>query len=347
MHETKLAEGLSERVTALQSELSGKTWSELSKDEFIYRISSCLKEMDAIHGILLAFEKSPVKKLEIDENAMKSLGEDSSAIIKTIKATLELEKHQKTGDFSSINPFMPVTNRESQWHLQEKLLSFALKARYTIEKLNISFAKSFLPPIKKSEESRHLLGLLEDREQEIVSLKEELQGIKKKSFLGYLKETTSADIEAQLKRMAIDFERKKSDFERMKGGFEKKVSMLEGSFKELSQQLGAMEDNFLEYHDKNDKLVLMLKRERDLAKKTLLEAETELSELRNRYSMEILTLDQQKAMLEENIRKELSVKVKRAMEEAKRNHEAVEHFRELLRRKEEELGKIRHSKIRE
>lgn len=344
MKELKLVQSLSERITFLQEEISGKQWSELSKEEFLYKAETCNTQLDAIKGILFALKEISKKKLEIEEQQVNALLKEIQKILKNLEATIKLEKHKTTDDFKKINPFIPASNTEAYWHLQEKMLSFALNTRYFIEKTNLSLAKSFLPKTSHSTQTSHLLELLEERDNEVVNLKNEIANLKKRAFLGYLKETTSSDIEEETKKISIEFEKKKSFFETKQKRFTQQIMSLEKKYIKLKEQLESLSEMFSDYIEKNNKLIQILKKERDLAKKTLLESENHLIELRNKYTNDILMLDQQKIGLEEKIKKQFIIKLKRALQEAKRNHEAVEHFRELLKRKEKEIAKLKKKK---
>jgi DNA repair exonuclease SbcCD ATPase subunit len=256
---------------------------------------------------------------------------------KTLKRNLEMEKSKRVEELKKIHSLQKTENTELYAELQQLAQNLVLKGRFFLEKLNLRLAQKEKTVLEKSASSKEWLKLLEQKERELQELRKEYEAIRRKTFLGFIPEETAADLEHEAIALAKRFERERAHLEAQLQKYAQKLTDLDFSYKEISEKARDIEELFSQHAEKTNEFVRILKKERDFAKKTLLDLEAELLQLRNTYSKGLLNLEDTKQKTREALEEKFSKHMKKLKEELKEKTEMLQHFRDLVHEREKAL----------
>ena len=108
----------------------------------------------------------------------------------------------------------------------------------------------------------------------------------------------------------------------------------------LADRLEELQRYFDEFCEKSAELTLLLKKERDFAKKLVLDMEAEVLELRNTYSKELLNLEEAKLKARKDAERELMQRIRKLEDELLAKEELLKHFRDLAKSKDAEAREL-------
>lgn len=329
---------LMERVSYLQVRLRDSNWAELSRLGFLKEAPDCL---DRLTGIRKNIEElQHYAKENKDLNFAQSL-HDFKKIENVLEKNIEFEE-KKQSNLKKVHLQLREENPETFASLQQSILSLLLRARFLLERTQLYFER--ITPsaaiAKDAGERKELVELLEEKENELQALREKYDRVRKQTFLGFQHEENAAELENELEKQRVKLERERKKFEGMLSDFRSKISMLQAEFLELNDQIESIDSIYSEFSDKSAELLMLLKKERDYAKKTLLDIENEALQLRAKYSRELLKLEESKATAREEAFAESKKLIQKLHDELEDKDEMLRHFRELAKRKDRESREL-------
>ncbi|MCX8189818.1 MAG: hypothetical protein N3F05_01150 [Candidatus Diapherotrites archaeon] len=308
-----------ERLSYLQLKMRGSNWAELSSNAFVRQADSALEELGEIEKILLEISKN-VK--EPKEHEFEEIVREHRKLITTIKRNIEYEKNKIAKDHHVAPP-----NPELFASLQQKVLSLMLRTRFFMERLMLHVGRRETANAGKIEQGR-LLELLEQKEQELQELKRKYEDVKKSVFFS-IEEKSAADLEQELSKIMLAFEKEKRKLEETFADYRHKIASLQSEFMQLADRLHEAQRRFEIFCEKSSELVHLLKKERDFAKKLVMDIEAEVLELRNTYSNELLKLEQAKLEAKKSSEKEYEARIRALEDEIIAKEELLKHFRDM------------------
>ena len=329
---------LMERVSYLQARLRDSNWAELSRLGFLKEAPDCL---DRLTGIRKNFEELHHYARENKDLDFAQSLHDFKKVEGILEKNIEFEE-KKQSNLKEVHLQLKEENPETFASLQQSILSLLLKARFLLERTQLYFERTAPSAViaKDAGERKELVELLEEKESELQALREKYDRVRKQTFLGFQHEENAAELEHELEKQRVKLERERKKFEGMLSSFRSKISMLQAEFMELNDQIEGIESIYAEFSDKSSELVMLLKKERDYAKKTLLDIENEALQLRAKYSRELLKLEESKASAREEAFAESKKLIQKLQEELEDKEEMLRHFRELAKRKDRESREL-------
>ncbi len=317
-----------QKVNELNNLLRQKAWSEHSREGFVSALEQSIG--------LLADLKDLLKKIE------KELGEDASASIKShlaemekeiavFKRNLDLEKKKTplADDF-----LKPIASNEQYAWIEQKISSTLLRTRYLLERMQLQAKKHASLPLQEKSTARNLLELLKQKESEIESLKFKYEDARKHALTGMALLEDSAGIENEMNSLARKLGVQQNNLE--KAYFESKKGLEEmqrGNLllrKEVREQQQLLEN----YLSKNFELITLLKKERDYAKRIVLDIEHETLQLRSAYSKELLSLEEAKIAAKREAEERFIERIKKLEKETAQQHNLTEQLQSMLQNTE-------------
>ncbi len=326
----KIVEGINQ----LHSDISTQDWGNAKRLSFVGFLDSTISNLKKLES---HFEKAATELesgTEMGAPSLNDLRREFDAIMPVLENNLKLEKTKKSTAKES-NVFEQEENGELYSDLAEKIQTLLLRARYNAERINVFGAKQGSSPLEGKSTAKQMLDLLQVKEKEIEEVKEKYENIRKKSYLGYVQEGTSVDLEHDLGSLSMKMGESAAELRKEISLHKSQIEYIENSYAQLRQRLDSLEEIFSSYVEKSMELISMLKKERDYAKKVVLDVEHETLQLRNRYTNEMLSLQENKLRArkegESKFRKELDELKKRLKEK----EELAAHFRKMSEDKHE------------
>ncbi|MEM4364150.1 MAG: hypothetical protein QXS90_02630 [Candidatus Diapherotrites archaeon] len=332
-------DGLEAKVNEIRLEVTKRHWSELSRPGFIFLLSNVVPLLDELFSlfqvVLLELEKSKESFPEL-----KAHCDDLSKLVVLLKRNKELEeKRQEKVKAKEISFVEDLPSQDLYSDLEQKTLSFLLKSSYMIDRLRIIVRKRD-PANKIGVVQKNVLSVLEQREKELEDLRKKYEEIRKSAFFGVVHNDSSVEIENSLNELLRKSETEvalvKKSFESAKSSFES----LEKSLVELSSRLSQVEEFQNQVVSKTFELIAMLKKERDYAKRLLMDVEQETLQLRNLYSKELLGLQEEKLNYKNSIEQKFVEEIRQLKRELKERNELVKQLQDAASLREQKIVEL-------
>lgn len=327
-----------ERVSYLQLRLRDSNWAELSRLGFLKEASDCL---DRLTGLRKTLEELQHYVKESKELEFESLLREYKKLENTLEKNIELEE-KKESKLKEVHFQLKEEHPELFASLQQNVLSLLLKTRFLIERTSLFLKKKAPSPavMEQAVERKELMELLEQKERELQELREKYENIRKRTVLGFAHEENAAELEREMHKLSLNFAKERKHFEGLLSSFRSTVSSMQAEFMQLSDKMEEIERIYSDFSDKASELIMLLKKERDFAKKTVLDIENEVLELRNTYSHELLKLEESKAAAKSEAVEETRKIIEKMQAELEDKEEMLRHFKEIAQRKEKESREL-------
>jgi len=327
-----------DRVTYLHTRLRDSNWADLSRFGFLKETPDSL---DALTGIRKNIEELHHYLKENDDLDFKSLLVDYKKIESLIEKNIEFEE-KKESKLEGIHEKLRAEHPETFAALQQSVLSLLLKTRFLLERSLLFIERASPSPaiMGEASERKELFDLLQDKENELNELREKYDRVRKQTFLGFAHEENAAELERELNKLNIKLEKERNQFGGLLTEFRLKIVSMQAEFLELNDHISSIENVYGDYSEKSSELVMLLKKERDFAKKTLLDVENESLQLRSNYSMEILKLEEKKAEARETAFEDTRNIISKLQEDLEDKENMLQHFKEIAKRKEKESQEL-------
>jgi DNA repair exonuclease SbcCD ATPase subunit len=337
----EICEKIEEKSTDLRRKTTARHWAEFSRGGFIYNASTIIPELEEIQNLFKQIENIfKEKKIDGLPDITKHI-EEISKLTATLQRNKEMEearmnKIKKQGIEGMADS---ITTPELYSDLEQKTLAILLKSAYLVDKLRIIDRKKE-PIMQTKAVQRNMLEILEKREEEIQELRKKYDEIRKNTFMGIIQKENSIELEHQLNELSRKMEGKtsaaKKTLENSKTAFEQ----LEQKTTELNAEMNEMDEIQSQLTSKTFELITMLKKERDYAKKVLLEIEQETLQLRGTYSKELLNLQEEKMAYKNELENKYKTEIERLKKELKEKTEHIKNLQEAILQREKKINEI-------
>lgn len=338
-HSEKWVAAIGEKINALQISISQQPWRKVSRTVFANALDKSVSELRELQGLFSKAAEEMEKDPKEGKPDLLPFLHELDKLLGILEKNLRFER-QKKGKARTINVLEKEETPELYADLEQQILGILLKARYSLERVTIFLRKQGLTPLTEKSSAKQVMQILERKEDELQILREKYEGIRKRSYLGYLEEETVADLEHEMtdlgRRMALSADElgKSIAFHRSQ------IEYIENSYAELKQKLDSLEEIFSAYSEKSAELIKDLKKERDYAKKVVLDVEHETLQLRNTYTRELLGLQQSRLAAKKEAEKKFQQQLKRMQLQLAEQTDLAGHFKKVAEdklRKEHEL----------
>ena len=324
-----------EGINSIHSSVSSQDWGNSTQIVFVNSLEKAIDELKALQKRF----KEVSRKLSSESAVGKpDLGEplaEFGSTLQVLDNNFRLEK-QKNSTVSASNIFESQGNTELYADLAARVQTLLLRARYMSERLNVFAARQSTSPLKEKGTARQIMDLLQAKEKEIEELRGKYEDIRKRSYLGYLQERTSVDLEQEIGVLSMKMGAVSAELRKEISLHRNQLEYIENSYSELKQRLEELDENFSLYSEKSADLIAMLKKERDYAKKVVLDVEHETLQLRNTYTNEMLSLQENKLKVKKEAEAKLGREIILLKKELREKGEMLSSFKKLA---EDKAGK--------
>ena len=324
-----------ENINNIHATVSTEDWGSQSRTAFVASLAKVVGKLERLKEQFERVEKELSKGAAVGAPDLKELLREFEKEIKVLDNNLEMEKGKKSRAKDS-NIFEKEENEELYRELSQKVQTLLLRARYMAERLNVFALRQSSAPLEGKSTAKQMLDLLQAKEKEIEELRGKYSDIRKRSYLGQVQEETSADLEEELSSLSVRMGARASEVAKEISMHKSQLEYIENSYAALKKQVDDLQEIFNNYVEKSLELITMLKKERDYAKKVVLDVEHETLQLRNSYTHEMLSLQENKL----RAKKEVEEKFKRGLEklrkELREKEDLLKTFKKLA---EDKTGK--------
>jgi hypothetical protein len=322
-------------INSLHSAVSRQDWGSATRAAFVASLGGAISSLKELEGRFRGVARELGKSGAAGAPDLGDLMQEFGKSLTVLENNLRLEKSKKSRARES-NIHEREENSELYSELSQRVETLLLRARYMAERLSVFALRQSSAPLEGKSTARQMLDLLQAKEKEIEELKGKYEDVRRKSYLGLVQERTSADLEEELGELSVKLGGLASELGHNIAMHRNHLEYIENSYAELKQRLDSMEETFNGYVEKSLELIALLKKERDYAKKVVLDIEHETLQLRNAYTAELLALQENKLGAKREAEEKLGKEIRLLKKQLKEKEELLVHFRKMA---EEKAGK--------
>lgn len=209
------------------------------------------------------------------------------------------------------------------------------------EQLSIALRKSFGSDSNTAKAMEgELFNLVRTKEDEIQNLKQERDTLKREKYFSptekYSLTEMENDLQELLQRFAIE---KHGLYDHLSEG-KKKLDEYATHHMHLDHKAKKMEQMVHELQKKHISISTVLKKERDFARKLALDLESETAATRALYSKELLTLDEKKHAIKQEIEEKHQHKLAMLEKKVTQQEQIIRELEAIAREKEREVARL-------
>jgi hypothetical protein len=157
--------------------------------------------------------------------------------------------------------------------------------------------------------------------------------------MGLIEESTSVDLETDLAGLEKTIAANNAAFEQHISNAARQVEQMQSSFLAAKEKFSEVKEILDRHSSKNTELLKILKKERDYAKKILLDVENETMQLRNSYTKELLNLQEAKLAAKKEAEEKLGKKIVLLQKELAEKNDLLKRFKGIAEEKMEKEKK--------
>lgn len=334
-----------EEIAKTREHVSTRSWTDFSRKGFIYQLANVLPHIQEIYTLFQLIRNEMEKKAEAGKPELGEFLKEINKHITILKRNqaMEEEKSQKAMQDGIQTLADEITMPELYADLEQKTMSLLLKSANILERIRL-FERKKEPIMQTRAAQRNVLDLLEKRETELQNLRKKYEETRKNMFFGLIEKESANDVEKELGEISRQLEAKtavaKKMFEAEKNTFEN----LQKQMQEMEARINEVEELETRALGKTFELITMLKKERDYAKKILMELEHDTLQLRNSYSKELLGLQEEKMQHKNTLEDKFQREIEELKKEVREKNELLRHFHETVVSKEQKIQELENSR---
>lgn len=333
------AEKLVSLLNEIHDKIKGKPWKSLNRNGFSYAASNATTELGEALQFIESIEEEYESQDLSDSPSSKDLVAGCKDAIVTLKKNRAFEQKKNENSMPLLFEMKDsIAEKELYVHLEQKILDFVLKARYWVDRIVLYEKKRKVKPLEGRSARKNVLDLLEQKENELEELKKRYSDLRVKTHLGLIEEKTVADLE---KEYYGEVRKEDSEIKLIISQvslFEKDIESLAGKYRMIKAGFSRAEELSSRQIESSSELITCLKKERDYAKRIVMEIENETIRLRSAYSKELLSLEEEKEIAKHEAYEKFRQQLLKAKQEIEQRDSAIKDFREVLKAREEKAA---------
>lgn len=337
----ELSSKIDGQISQLRELATAKAWGTYSRHSFVMNLSNVIPGLQELKSLFQLSRNELEKNHAPQAQSVSEQVEELNQLIVVLKRNKEMEQAriQKIKSQSIHSVAETITVPELYSDLEQKTLSALLKSAYGAERIRLAERKRE-PLMQARGPQKNLLDLLEIKEKEIEDLKRKYEEARNKTFLGLVERESAVEIENQLNLLARNLEGKTATTKKLAEHTKEALAGMHRQLQELEAGVAGAEEMQSQMLGKTFELMTLLKKERDYAKKVLLEIQQETLELRNTYSKELFGLQEEKLSLKSTLEDRHAKEMESLRHELREKASLLKHFQETSFSKEKKVGDL-------
>ncbi len=332
---------IEKQISDIREKATARQWANLSRPAFVNMLAGVIPGLEELHSLF------QMGRTEIDRSGQAQKPDiaehcrEINQLITVLKRNAQMETERLDSEKAQgINAMAEsVTTPALYSDLEQKVLSMLLRSTYAIERIAV-FGRKRDPTGNTRGAQRNILELLEKKETELEDLRVKYEETRKQSFLGLAEKDSSVEIENSLNEVSRKLEAKTALLRKQFDGTKDSILQSEAKLAELEERMLGVEELESQVLGKTFELMTMLKKERDYAKRMLIEIEHETIQLRNTYSKELLGLQEEKLTLRNSLEDRFSREISELRRELAARNRTITHLQEMVSSREKKMAKL-------
>ncbi len=332
---------IEKQISDIREKATARQWANLSRPAFVNMLAGVIPGLEELHSLF------QMGRTEIDRSGQAQKPDiaehcrEINQLITVLKRNAQMETERLDSEKAQgINAMAEsVTTPALYSDLEQKVLSMLLRSTYAIERIAV-FGRKRDPTGNTRGAQRNILELLEKKETELEDLRVKYEETRKQSFLGLAEKDSSVEIENSLNEVSRKLEAKTALLRKQFDGTKDSILQSEAKLAELEERMLGVEELESQVLGKTFELMTMLKKERDYAKRMLIEIEHETIQLRNTYSKELLGLQEEKLTLRNSLEDRFSREISELRRELAARNQTITHLQEMVSSREKKMAKL-------
>lgn len=335
------SEKIVDELNILEQSLFAKHWTDHSRASFIYAVSNTANSLKKVKELLEEIRKGHEIEPLSEHDLQKHISELEKLIgVLEQNHSLEVSRIKRAKEKGIEFLADDITNPEQYSFLEQKVLGFILKTRFLVERLSLVQRKEMQEGTVIGKSTKKVLELLEEKEKEVQELRKKYEEIKNRHFMARLEEKTSNDLEKELYLLAKKTEGEQKYLESSIESFRKGVEQVQQAFVITREKFLALEELNRKSWEMVSELTTTLKKERDYAKRIVLDIENETIKLRNAYSKQIISLESEKVQAKIHAQHEQKEKAALLKTQLLEKEELAKSLKEIIAAKDKHIEKL-------
>ncbi len=337
-----LVDKLLEELDVLRQQVRQRPWRELNREAFIYTLRRTIEGMESMVAQLEAIHSSYKENPQPGQPDVEENLKELHATLGLFKRNLKLEESKPLIGERHLKESESHEAPELYASLEDKAVTVLTHTAFLCERLNLHTRRQAESPSGSLRGApRNVLNLLEQKEDELQAMRNKYEELRNKTFFGAMAEENAAGLEREISDLNARLHAEKAVLERELEDFNHTINSLLDKQLEFDRRMQAMADLYAEHARKASELNALVKRERDLAKKVLLDSEQDMAHLRSTYSKELLRMDEAKQLARKDGREEAQQELERLKHALKEKEGLLVDYRKMLSEREKALGRLK------
>lgn len=330
-----------EKIDSIHKSVSAKAWQDLSRTVFASSLGRAAAELEEIRAMLEIIRTGMEKEAIPEAPGIRELLAEFDSTLKTVRRNLALETGKQRVKGQNYEKMLGEKSEAPELYasLEQRVLALLLKTGFLMQRLQVQLNSVGAAQRQGGRESG-LAVLARARENELIELKKKYEELKAKSYYSRVGEKGSADLEQVVSEIARKIEAEARMLSASVKAHERRFEELERGYSEVASHSRSLEELCLNYANKSSDLLTELKKERDYAKKMVLEIENETLQLRHAYSNELVKMQEARNELRRELLQEFSSRTGRLEKELEEKKDLLGHFRGMAESRERELSEL-------
>ncbi|MFH1751902.1 MAG: hypothetical protein ABH821_03110 [archaeon] len=326
-----LTDSIFSQVNDLHAQLFTKPWEKHSRIVFVKVLKSSVAGLKELKDKVTQLDKAVVFHStevmpKIDVDTFLRLFDSS---LRILEKNLFMETTKKTPGLQ-LNPLMDeIEVPELYSSLEQRVMELLLKTRYFVEHYHVKLKSENVTPINKKRHADNLSILLDDKAKELDKLRSRYQELQSQVATSRIAELKDVDLEHDLHKIRENIAGTQTILTEKLSHHNRALEDSFNAFNRFKKDLNDINQFYSEFLGKTNDLVLLLKKERDYARRIVLQSEFELTQLKNTYSRKLLDLEKDKSSYRQDLTQDFNSKLRKVERELKETKDNLEHFKRL------------------
>ena len=319
---------IGQAVDRCHAHVSHQSWQSLSRTAFVSTIEKTIPLIHQLVGHLESAQRHWIDQGLAETDELGAAVAEFQKLEALLQKNLELETAKRNVD-SAANKFDSDGRPELYAAVEQKLLSALLKMRFLLERLTITAKKAGIGAVDSRPTAHNALTLLREKEGELQSLRFKYEHLRQNAYSGSGDPDATSDLVAETVVLERDLAQQAAELLHAQQALASQLAPVI----EQANRLGALVDHHATSAQNlaasHRTLFTKLAKERDFARRILLDIEHESLKIRNQYSHELLHLHETRADHQKKVEEQFGRETAELRRSLQKQNEVIGHLKTM------------------
>ncbi len=332
-----LLEKISQKASKLHERSKEKSWSHHNREQIQNVLNETVEDLKEMRSLVESLGESTEV---LDASSAKKQSEELAKTIELLQRNIQFEQSRKPKPDVSDWFGKEIELGELWGSLEQKVLSTAINLHYFVERTQLQLHSPKGAPLDAKSGAGQLVQLLRTKEEELQHLRERYEKLKSNSNIAQLEEDTAPDLEHELNEIARKMDSEEKFLERTQVANRRQFESMQQHQLEVEKRVAQLQELVPRYMGKSLEAITILKKERDFAKKLVLDIEHEASALRTAYTKELLNFQENKLQIQKEAEQRFQKLANKQQQELAETKELLKQFQHMVQERERKIQSL-------